>query len=325
MSDLNILWLTRKGRNLVGAPNTRHEFEQEVAQITNSVFAGQGWGEHREGESMTDTVKRLMPDADWVMDFDNNLHVRKPRDRNYKVGVFSSDLHGKAYYGITSPTLYADMINTADYDAVFMRYPYIYGTSYDYKSFTNKLTMDKHFLAWSVKTDRFIKHEKKYDVGFIGAVGKPYPLRRQIWEGLYYVGRGYKVYQLKSPPGKTFTRKWSKLEETHLVGDAYSKRLGETGVLIFGCSRYLYPLQKFTQASSAGCLVMCNKPSMASSLGFVNGKTYVEVDLYNWEEVLQYYLGNEQEAQRIATAGMKMTQKYHSHKVRARQFVEMLQ
>ena len=325
MNDINILWLTRKGKGLVGAPNTRHEFEQEVAQITNSVFAGQGWGEHREGEPMDEVVKRVMPDADWVMDFDNNLHVRKPRNRNYQVGVFSSDLHGKAYYGITSPLLYADMINKAEYDTVFMRYPYIYGSSYGYKSFINKLTVDKHFLPWSVDTDRFIQQEKRYDAGFIGAVGKPYPLRRQIWEGLYYVGRGYKMYKLRSPPGKTFTRKWSKLEETHLVGEAYSQRLGETGILIFGCSHFLYPLQKFTQASSAGCLILCNKPSMASPLGFVDGKTYVEVDLHIWEELLQYYLENESETRRIAEAGMKMTRKHHNHRVRAVQFVEMLQ
>ena len=274
---------------------------------------------------MEETVERVMPDADWVMDKDNHLHIRKPKGRRYKVGVFTSDLHGKHHYKVTSPVVYADMVNKASYDAVFMRYPYLYGAGYDRKVFYNRLQMSKYFLPWSVDTERFKPLEKTYDVGFIGAIGDCYPIRQQVWDNLYYVARGYKVYRNMAPKGKTFERQWSKLKDTHLVGDDYAKRLGETRIMIFDCSYYLYPIQKLTQTTSAGCLMMCNQPSMGKKLGFIPWKTYVEIDEHTWEDTLLYFLENPKEGGLVAKQGMEMTRERHSHEVRAAQFISLLE
>jgi len=127
---INILFMDRKGKGYVGAANTRYEFEQAVRKYARCMFAGEGWKDHKPSESTDLTVGRVMPDVDWVIDRDNNLLERRSPNRAYRIGVFISDLHGKHYYGVSNPVEYAKLINKSDYDAVFMRYPLLYGMSY---------------------------------------------------------------------------------------------------------------------------------------------------------------------------------------------------
>jgi len=324
MHDLNILFRTRKGQEYVGAPHTQYEFEQEVAKLCNCKFAGKGWGDFRELEHMSETVKRVMPNADWVIDYDNNLHVKKPNNRKYKVGHFISDLHGKHHYGLTSPVGYVEMINKANYDAVFMRYPLIHGTSHRPDVVYDRLTCDKHWVPWSVDVDYYRPKDKRVDVSFIGTLGTCYPLRKEMWEGVYYVARGHKIIREQSPPGKTYERHTDKLIHTHLVGSKYRDMLAETRMFLFGCSTYRYPLQKFFEASASECMIMSNSPSMAKKLGFIPNKTYVEVSEIDWEEQLLYYLDNPDSVKKIAVRGRLNTVEKHNHKVRAKEFVEML-
>jgi len=324
MTDLNILWLTHKGDGYVGAPQTQYGFEQEVAKITNSVFAGEGWKDFKRNESIPETVERCMPDADWVIDRDNNL-TPKPRNTSYKIGHFISDIHAKHKYNMNNPVEYVELLNKVGYDKIFMRYPLLYGTNHRPKIVYDRLNCAKEWSPWSADIDYYTPAEKSVDVSFIGRVNDAYPLRRLMWNGLYYVGRGRKLIREQPPFGTTYQRDIAKHQEQHLVGDKYRDALAETRILIFGCSIYRYALQKFTEASASGCLMICNQPTMNKRLGFIDGETYVEVDEVDWEEKLLYYMDNPEEAEKIATNGMKNTRKLHSHKVRAQQFLEMLQ
>ena len=324
MTDIKILFLTHLGSGYVGAPNTRHGFEQEVAKLCECKFAGEGWSDYVKGESMDETVKRVMPDADWVIDRDNNLHEKKPENRRYKVGHFMSDLHGKHHYGITSPVEYAELINKAEYDAVFMRYPLLYGARYQPKVVHDWIKCEKHWVPWSVDDKWYHPKPKKIDVAFIGTTGPCYPLRNMIWENLYYVARGHKVLREQAPRGKTYERVVKTLKDTHLVGERYRDALAETRILLFGCSIYRYVLQKFFVAPASQCMVMSNEPAMAKRLGFVDGKTYVEVDEGNWEELLLHYLENPDAVRQIARNGMKNVLMNHNHRVRAEQWLEMI-
>lgn len=326
MVSLNVLFLTRKGEDCVGAPGTRHEFEQEVAKHAECKFAGEGWPLYRAGESMDVTVERVMPDADWVIDKDNDLHNKKPKNRRYRVGVFSSDLHGKHFYETGSPIKYAEMVNDAGYDAVFMRYPMLYGTKYSPKAFLENLGPEAHWVPWSVNPDKFKPRRPfKHDVSFIGWISDVYPLRKRIWEDLYYVARGYRVLRRRAPTGTTFERTYESLKDKFLVGDAYAEAVGSTRILLFGCSRYLYPIQKFFEGTASGCLVMSNAPSMCKQLGFVSRDTFIEVHEGNWEDGLMYFLENPLQAKIIANRGRKLTLENHTHEVRAQQWLEVLE
>lgn len=325
MTDLNVLWLTHKGEGYVGAPSTQHGFEQEVSKLCNCRFAGEGWEEYATGETMHDTVKRVMPEADWVIDSDNNLHNHKPRGRGYRVGHFVSDIHAKHFYGTSSPITYAQLINEAGYDAVFMRYKLLYGTKHRPDAMWDWIKCEKHWLPWSVDDNYYKPKHKQIDVAFIGSRGNCYPLRNDMWEGLYYVCRGYKVVREEAPKGKTYERTIDGLKTTHLVGDKYRDTLSETRILAFGCSVYRYPLQKFFEGAASKCLIASNEPGNAKELGFVDEKTYVEVDEATWEDKLLWLLENPGTVSNISRGGMKNVLMRHTHKVRSQEFVEALQ
>ena len=145
-----------------------------------------------------------------------------------------------------------------------------------------------------------------------------------MWENIQGVAHGYKVLRREAPKGKTFTRDVKSLDSSYLVGENYAKTLGESRMLLFGCSIYRYALQKFFEASACHCLVVSNKPGMAERLGFIDDKTYVEVSNENWRKRLLYLLENPTHGQRIALAGMKNVLKNHTHDVRAKQFLKEL-
>lgn len=327
MTDLRILWLTHKGEGYVGAPQTQYEFEQETAKLCECRFAGEGWKDYMPNESMDKTVARIYGDhpPDWVIDKDNNLHNKKPRNRRYKVGHFISDLHGKHHYNIHDSFDYADLLNSAGYDAVFMRYPLIYGTWYRPEIVYDRLEAEKQWVPWSIDPDRFRVRRKVWDVAFLGSRGHYYPLRNHIWEELHSVTHGYKVLRREAPKGTTYSRDIKSLDKSYLVGENYAKTLGESRILLFGCSVYRYALQKFFEAPACHCLVVSNRPGMAKRLGFRDGKTYVEVTEENWREKLLYLLENPIYTQKIARAGMKNVLMNHTHQKRAKQFLEGLE
>ncbi len=326
MADLHILFLTRNGEGYVGAPNTQYEFEHTVAKYADCKWAGKGYPLYTPNETIDETVQRVMPDADWVIDKDNNLHVPKPQNRKYKVGVFLSDLHGKHYYDIETPTEFADLVNFAKYDAVFMRYLTVDGTNCDPNIILQRIRCSKHWVPWSINPEKFKpRRPYTYDVAFLGMVGKCYPLRQKIWDVLPQIAKKYRVLQRQAPIGSTYQRSWDILKDTHIIGEEYAETLGSTKVLLFGCSIYRYPLQKFFEGSASGCLIMSNSFRGVEKLGFVDGKTFVDVNEDTWRNKLLYYLENEDKRTQIADKGYKNAITYHNHDVRAQQFVRILE
>ncbi len=305
---MNVLWLTRKGEDFCCAPRTRHEFEQAVAKITNSVFIGQGWEGYIPGESIMDSVNRVMPDVDWVIDRDNNLLEGKPQE--VRVGHFISDLHAKWHYKVSTPQGHIDMLNRVGYKAIFMRY-----VSDVYRE---KLLPNAYWVPWSVSPDRHYRRQHAmYDAASMGNPSPAfYPLRKLMMEEMARIEDRYRTLWRTAPVGKTFERP---------KDDEYDRILGSTKIHIFDCSVYGYPLQKFFESMASGCLVMSTKPMGAESLGFLDGRTYIEVNEDNWKNNLHYYLMHQGEAKKIADRGMKMVRKYHTHGVRAEQFVRYLQ
>jgi len=158
----------------------------------------------------------------------------------------------------------------------------------------------------------------------MGTVGNCYPLRKEIWENLYYAARGHRILRQEAPRGRTYDRDVATLQDSFLVGEDYRKALGETRILLFGCSVYRYALQKFFEGSASGCLVVSNAPAMAKRLGFKDKETYMKVDSFDWEDTIKYLLDNPDVVTDVARRGMRNVVKNHTHKVRARQFVEML-
>ena len=323
---MKILFLRNKGLDMVGAPGTYHEFEQTVAKYAECQWAGRGWPLYKAEEPLDMTVTRVMPDADWII----NREVCDPIEssNSYKVGHFTSDLHGKYLCNIRNPRGLVDNMNQSNYDTLFIKYKYIYGANCPPDIFLTNLKTPTHFLPWSMDPERYYpREEKKYDVVFLGNRGGVYPLRNKLYTELPRLCQkhGLKLLNQLSPSGGGFKRYIPRLLlQGHIVGPKYSDALGSTRILIFGGSRFRYPVQKYFEGMMSGCLVMADTPGAADDLHFVDGYNFVSVNPRNWKDKLLYYSKHKDEATEIAERGRETMLKYHTHEIRAKQFLEML-
>lgn len=325
-ADLNILCLSKSGKNLVGSAHNQYLFEKELGKVANVAYAGEGFPNYAPNETLDETVGRVMPDADWVIDGDNQFHIKIPKDRSYNVGVFISDLHAKHGYSIDNPVGLGSLLSESDYDMFFMRYPLIYGTRYRSDIVLSAIKNRSFWVPWSIDIDQFYpREEQKYDVTMLGTLNRCYPLRQDIWDGIYYTARGFRVLRKEPPTLPNYVGTYQILKNKYIVGKDYCEALGSTRILIFDCSDYLYPILKFFEASASGCLMLSNAPSMGKRLGFEAGKTFVEINKENWEEVLRLHLAYPEFGDKIAEAGMKVTREYHNHQIRAQQLVSFMQ
>lgn len=323
---MKILFMRHRGEGLVGGPAKHHEFEQEVGKMAECKWAGKGWPSYKPNESMNQTVKRVMPDADWVIDSDDGFEL--PSNRDYKVGAFLSDLHAKWNMDIRTPHCFVDMINATGYDGVFLKYLHIHGIAAQPDLFLRQLKTRTHFLPWSVDPDKFKPLEKTIDVAFLGSIGSVYPLRNALWKGLprFCMERGLRLLMREPPMSEGSVRKTSNYrgDARYIVGEDYEKTLGQTKILPFGSSKYRYATQKYTEGASAGCLVVADEPSDAEALGFIDGETYVAITINNWKNKLDYYISNPSEAERIAFKGRQLILERHTHRRRAEEFLKIL-
>lgn len=324
---MRILFLRGRGVGKIGAPMKFHQFEQAVSKIATCEHAGSGWSLYRRGETLDQTVQRVMPDADWVLDRERR-YEKFSVNRCYKIGAYLSDLHGRYSLDIYEPLDQISYVNKFGYDAAFLKYKYIHGSTCSSNIFLKKLKPKVLFLPWSVNPEEFkpLKN-KRWNIAFIGTLGNPevYPLRHEIWNNLptYYTGRKLKVL-MKTRPTKAQLISRAKGNPKFFVGRKYADALGRTRFFIFGCSIYRYSLIKFFEAMSAGCTVFADAPSSARELGFVDGVTYVGINRNNWQTKVEYHLNNPGDARKIALNARKLILRKHSHEIRAKQFLKML-
>ena len=267
-----------------------------------------------------------MPDADWVIvDRDNTWYT--PRTRRYRVGVFLSDLHGKHNMGVGTPDGFLRLVNGARFDAVFLKYLEVHGCGYtDPQLFQKGLNCPHHFLPWSVDVEKHKPQEKDIDVAFMGShQPRIYPLRSDMYARVLRAAEGYRVLRTFTPGGGTYGRRVDKLRVRAYVGDRYSDALNRSKVLLFGSSIYRYPVQKYFEGAASGCVLLCDEPASAHRLGFIDGETYMRVNISNWVGVMRRCLENYDEFKRVGENARRLAAERHSHEVRAKEFLRMLQ
>ena len=320
---MNILFLRRCGADTIAAPRHYHAFEKEVARHVNAEWAGLGWPLYRKNESFMDTVKRVMPDVDWIIDRERD--DRLPRRRAFMVGAYLSDLHARGAFGISNLRDYIDSVNNVGYDALFMRYIKIEGTEADPEIFLDELEPAVYFLPWSVDVDDFKPTEKTVDVSFIGSVGKHYPLRRRIWSLLPMVcaEHGANLLIHNRPRGSSSFSDGSEFPDAYFKS-RYSEALAQTRIFIFGSSKFKYPLLKYFEGMASGCCVLADEPTCACELGFEDGVNYVKIDESNWTEKLSHCLDHPERAEEIGRNARKLVSTLHSHEARVADFLTIL-
>jgi len=324
---MRILFLTERSDNNVGVFNY-HGLEMAIGELAECKWAGPGWPLHRLGESVSETVKRVMPDADWVVCPRETL-VDVTHSR-FKTCIMVTDLHGKWNWGLNSPTQFAETLKNAGYDMVFSRYREVHGCKCSPQLFQQVLGDRFRWLPWSMDEDYYyrFKGDPEYDLLFLGSVHPNiYPLRHSIVSNITEFCRRNKLssYTGNGIGIPVWKAKIDQLEKKgYPVGSNYARLMGQSRATLFGNSKFRYPLQKNFEVRAAGCLAVSDAPAGAEELGFKAGVDYLEVSPRNWMDELLYYLNNWSEGMKIADAGRRLFLERHTHRIRAQEVVEAL-
>ena len=327
---MRILSLRPNGSDGWGGPLYTTEFERAVSKITDYKHAGVRWPLHRPNESMEQTVRRIYggDPPDWV--FHSPLHAEVPRKRDYRVGFYSSDIHGYISLKLRGIVGYTELINSKGLDAVFMKYQYIRGWKEPKDYVLRNLKPKAFFLPYSVNPKKYMaSDDRTHDITMIGSVGGVYPLRRIFWRELPAFCKERKLSLLLNKPEFpkcTFdgASKYAS-DPRYYLHKSYESALARSRFFVFDSSRYGYPLQKYFEGMACGCVCVADRPEHAQALGFVDGETYVEVNADNWRERIDYYLENPEEVDRIGKNARELVLKRHTHEIRARKFLKMLE
>ena len=335
---LNILFMTKKRDDLV-CLDYGHYFEQAVGKIANCKWAGRGWPDYLS-ENLGHTVRRVMPDADWVIYYDFELRregvplrVPKPHKRSFKVATTTSDIHKE-------PHKYMTLLNNGPWDAFLMLYTMV-GSQVnarghgwiktDPERYLKGLNAPIMRLTPSIDPAVFnmFNSERDIDALFLGTVAKAYyPLRNAIYKKLPAEGKahGWNTVVKRAPKGMSFSRrKKDYLAKGHIVGGRYADYLSRAKCFLFDTSIFRYPLLKFFEGMASGACLFSDAPLLGEELHLIPGENYVEINLKNWKEKLKYYMDNPKARKTVAMKGYKTTMKYHTNDVRAREMVEFLE
>lgn len=336
---LNILFMTLKRDDLV-CLDYGHYFEQAVGEIANCEWAGRGWHKYKS-EPLSSTVKRVMPNVDWVIYYDFEIRrenilvqIPPPHKRRYKVATITSDIHKK-------PADHISDLNNGPWDAFLMLYTML-GAEINYqkgkgwkptnpRQFLSKLNSPIFPLTPSIEPSVFnmFNAERDIDAMFLGnATNYIYPLRNHIYNNLKSEGikNKWKTIVRWSPKGKSFDRKKDEyLARGDIVGEKYADYLSRTKCFLFGTSVFKYPLLKFFEGMASGCCVFSDLPLQWQMFHLKPGENMVLINEDNWQSKLKYYLDNEKERKKIALEGYRMTMREHTNDIRARQLVKFLE
>ena len=327
---MRILLLRKRGEWAYGSPLYFHEFEQELAKEAECIFAGEGWPQHKPGETVDQTVKRLYGNdpPDWVIDWER-IEKLNPK-RSYLVGQHLTDLHGRLKLGIRNSAKLLKHLNSVGYDALFMKTKYIYNTTVPPTYFTDNLKPRWFFLPYSVNPRKFYPRNKIYDITMIGSMSKRYPIRSTIWHQLEEFCYMYRLTSLMSnqAPVPSWTAAHHQNENpNYYIRKRYAEALGQSRFFAFCPSIYNYPIQKYFEVPASGCVAVAGKliGGVGEELGFIDGETYVEVTRLNWEKKLLYYIHNPYKASKIIENGRKLIMEHHTHEIRVQEFICMLE
>lgn len=244
--------------------------------------------------------------------------VKIPSNRSYKVMGRIGDIH----HG----TGCLKWINSKEIDLLLFSYRSVRRVNNN--SYWDNVKSEKAFLPWSYEPSLYYPSEKyEYDISFLGRTGSStYPLRTNISQRLPSLCKemGWKLFTRGKPPDITSIKLWDP-HPKYVAGKSYAHALRSGRVTIFGSSIFRYPTKKWFQSLGSGTCVLADAPLNSDRLGLKDGENYIEINKENWEEKLKWILGNEDERLRIAKNGLSLAREKHTHEVRVKELLNILE
>lgn len=160
---------------------------------------------------------------------------------------------------------------------------------------------------------------KTIDYLLMGALHKEvYPLRTRIAEEMAGV-RGFVHHRI--PERRNYT---PEEEKNVFIMENYAREINRAKMFFTDDTLYHYPVFKYFEVPACNTLLLAPGSAELRELGFVDGKTFAEINKTNYFEKAKYYLQQEDERKRIAKKGYKLIRKRHTTEIRVRQFVDAI-
>lgn len=336
MRDLKVLSLTHDCHNEVVDYTT--SVEDELSKlVTWMEWAGPGYPLHRRGESVNQTVKRVMPDADWILGWGPWDEPPLERQRSYRFATLLADIHWNYALG-GGPDRIVELIKRNGYDAVITvikrlakagGYPDLYDIDPDYYIHHLSIPILHQPCCINPAVFRDLGLKRDYDAMFLGAAQpKFYPLRYEIISGLppFSKEHNLKIFIGDTPPE---TRQFEKdiptlIRQGHVVGERYVEYLNRARCFLFDTSVLRYTVYKFVESQACGALCMSDEPLDGDAIHLVPEENYVVISRENWHDRLLEVLGDDEKRRRIARAGYYSTMQYNTAAVRAEALLQFL-
>lgn len=176
--------------------------------------------------------------------------------------------------------------------------------------FVDNYRAQYYHFPYSIEPSIFkpLVEPKSLDVCFVGVVDDAwYPLRKKILEAI----EGMNI------------RKCIKFGHKFTTSE-YVKFINSGHIFPVDGGRYDYPVAKYFEVMACKTLALGPEPLDASLLHFKTGENLGVFSKDTIEQDILYYLNNEKERNRIVQNGYKTVLEYHTNKIRARYFLEML-
>lgn len=260
---------------------------------------------------MPDILKQIPIKPDFILL--NDLHptycpIIKNIDRvTIPVGSIVHDLHYKTEYR-------RQFFKEQKIDFIFPHYRDAFLRWFP--EFENRMIWFPHHVPLHIFKDYQLP--KTIDYLFVGAcVPFVYPLRAKMIEQL----KNEKGFVMYGHPGYKPINYQS---EQYVVGEKYAQLINRSKMLFTCNSIYQYPVLKYFETAACNTLLLANGSKELRDLGFIDGKTFVEVNETNVLEKARYYLNNETERVKIAANAYQMVRKRHSTEKRANELIQFI-
>lgn len=301
MSKLNILILVRRFDKLFPKHKVKYEFLQAIEAVANVSY-------HHDDGDILDILKQQKNRPDFILHYDitakNTLspHIKNLNKIDIPVGAYIIDAHWK-------PEQRKKYLKENNISLIFSvsKYPFLQRFP-EYKS---KFC----FLPFSVNPALIKDWKLKKDINFLlmGHISGSYPFRIAVRDQMKSV-KGFVYHQ---HPGHL-----KKDRKLYIIDADFGKEINRAKIFFSCGSIYQYPVMKYFEVPGCNTLLIAEENPDLIELGFKDGVHYVAAHKENFYDKALYYLKNDQKREKIATAGYNFIHKYHTHRVRAQQFVQ---
>nr|WP_237438609.1 glycosyltransferase [Pseudalkalibacillus hwajinpoensis] len=108
------------------------------------------------------------------------------------------------------------------------------------------------------------------------------------------------------------------------VEHEYAREINRARIFFTCDSNFHYPVLKYFEVLGCRTLLLASGSQELKDLGFIDGKTFVEINQQNFMEKATFYLNEEIISKEIVMNGARLIEEKHSTEIRATQLVQKI-